>query len=57
MGRFPEEFMFQLTDEEFASLWSQNATLETGGGRHRKYLPYVFTEQVRVKLEQQEAGI
>ena len=43
--RFPEEFMFQLTDEEFASLWSQNATLETGRGRHRKYLPYVFTEQ------------
>ena len=31
--------------EEFASLWSQNATLETGRGRHRKYLPYVFTEQ------------
>ncbi|HUU53233.1 MAG TPA: ORF6N domain-containing protein [Candidatus Bathyarchaeia archaeon] len=43
--RFPEEFMFQLTDEDFASLWSQNATLETGRGRHRKYLPYVFTEQ------------
>ncbi len=43
--RFPEEFMFQLTDEEFAFLRSQNATLETGRGRHRKYLPYVFTEQ------------
>ena len=45
MERFPEEFMFQLTDEEFAFLRSQNATLETGRGRHRKYLPYVFTEQ------------
>jgi phage regulator Rha-like protein len=43
--RFPEEFMFQLTDEEFAFLRSQNATLETGRGSHRKYLPYVFTEQ------------
>jgi len=43
--RFPEEFMFQLTDDEFAFLRSQNATLETGRGRHRKYLPYVFTEQ------------
>ncbi|MFH1674482.1 MAG: ORF6N domain-containing protein [Pseudomonadota bacterium] len=43
--RFPEEFMFQLTDEEFAFLRSQNATLETGSGKHRKYLPYVFTEQ------------
>jgi phage regulator Rha-like protein len=43
--RFPEEFMFQLTDKESASLWSQNATLETGRGRHRKYLSYVFTEQ------------
>jgi len=43
--RFPEEFMFQLTDEEFTFLRSQNATLETSRGRHRKYLPYVFTEQ------------
>ena len=43
--RFPKEFMFQLTDEEFAFLRSPNATLETGRGRHRKYLPYVFTEQ------------
>jgi hypothetical protein len=34
--------MFQLTDEEFAFLRSQNAILETGRGRHRKYLPNVF---------------
>jgi hypothetical protein len=27
------------------SLRSQNATLENGRGKHRKYLPYVFTEQ------------
>jgi hypothetical protein len=42
--RFPLDFMFQLTAEELASLRSQIATLETGRGRHRKYLPYAFTE-------------
>lgn len=31
--------MSQLTDEEFVFLKSQNATLKTGRGRHRKYLP------------------
>ena len=54
--RFPEKFMFQLTNKEFEilqsqfvtghnSLKSQFATLEKGRGKHRKYLPYVFTEQ------------
>ena len=43
--RFPNDFMFQLTEEEYASLRSQIVTLETGRGKHRKYLPYVFTEQ------------
>lgn len=43
--RFPSDFMFQLTDEEFDFLRSQFVTLETGRGRHRKYLPYAFTEQ------------
>jgi phage regulator Rha-like protein len=54
--RFPEKFMFQLTDAEWNSLRSQIATLESNqnlrsqfatsslhGGR--RYLPYVFTEQ------------
>jgi hypothetical protein len=36
--------MFQLTAEEIGSLRSQIATLKPGRGRHRKYLPYVFTE-------------
>jgi len=27
------------------SLWSQNATIKDKRGRHRKYLPYIFTEQ------------
>ncbi|MCD8153887.1 MAG: ORF6N domain-containing protein [Clostridiales bacterium] len=45
--RFPKRFRFQLTEEETDSLRSQIATLnETSGrGAHRKYLPYVFTEQ------------
>lgn len=43
--RFPSDFMFQLTDEESYSLRSQIVILETGRGRHRKYLPHAFTEQ------------
>lgn len=43
--RFPADFMFQLTPEEFAVLRSQIVTLNSGPGRHRKYLPHAFTEQ------------
>ena len=43
-SRFPVDFMFQLTDEEWDALRSQFATLNAGRGRHRKYLPYAFTE-------------
>jgi hypothetical protein len=45
LKRFPADFMIQLSPNEYASLRSQNATLEPGRGRHRKYLPYAFTEQ------------
>ena len=41
--RFPAEFMFRLTADEFSSLRSQNVTSLGRGGR--RYLPYVFTEQ------------
>ena len=44
LGRFPEDFMFQLNEDEFAALRLQFATLKTGRGQHRKYLPHVFTE-------------
>lgn len=44
-GRFPADFMFQLTAEETVLLRSQFVTLKAGRGRHRKYLPYAFTEQ------------
>ena len=56
--RFPKDFMFQITKDEFESLrfqiepleskhslTSQNVILKTGRGQHRKFLPYAFTEQ------------
>jgi phage regulator Rha-like protein len=56
--RFPQEFMFQINESELdflrsqiailkseESLRSQIATLKDKRGSHRKYLPYVFTEQ------------
>ena len=42
--RFPPDFLFQLTKKEHAVLRSQIATLKSGSGRHRKFLPYAFTE-------------
>lgn len=42
LDRFPEDFMFQLTPEEWENLKSQIATSSWGG---RRTLPYVFTEQ------------
>lgn len=41
--RFPPDFMFQLTREEFNSLTSQFAMSKTGRGG-RRTLPYAFTE-------------
>lgn len=56
--RFPKDFMFKLTKEEWEdirfqveavendnSLRSQIATLKKGRGQHSKYMPYAFTEQ------------
>ena len=61
--RFPENFCFQLNEDEVENLRSQFESLSlekenerlrsqiatlnenTGRGKHRKYLPYVFTEQ------------
>ncbi len=41
--RFPEDFVFQLTPEEFAALRFQNGTSKGGRGG-RRYLPHAFTE-------------
>lgn len=43
--RFPEDFMFQLTREEYNRLRSQIVILENSGkGNYSKYNPYAFTE-------------
>jgi hypothetical protein len=42
IDRFPEDFAFRLTQDEFNSVRSQTVTLKRG--QHRKYLPHVFTE-------------
>lgn len=44
-GRFPDDFMMQLTKEEFADLKSQNVISSGGGWGGRRSLPYAFTEQ------------
>ena len=47
INRFPERFMFQLTEEESKNIWFQIETksknIETRGGKYNK--PYAFTEQ------------
>ncbi len=41
--RFPRDFMFQLSGQEFRALRSQTVTSSSWGGR--RYRPYAFTEQ------------
>lgn len=41
--RFPEDFVFQLSEEEFENLRCQAGTSSQWGGR--RYRPYAFTEQ------------
>lgn len=43
--RFPSDFMFRLTAEEWESLRFQFGILEAGRGKYTKYLPHAFTEQ------------
>ncbi len=45
LERLPKDFMFQLSKTEYNTIRSQIAILKVGKGRHRKYLPYAFTEQ------------
>jgi hypothetical protein len=42
LERFPADFMFQLTPDEYADLRSQSGTSSSWGGR--RYMPYAFTE-------------
>jgi hypothetical protein len=41
--RFPKDFMFELTWDEYKSIRRQFGTIEKG--KHSKYLPFAFTEQ------------
>lgn len=45
IDRFPTDFMFELTREEYNSLRSQFASLENGRGKYSKFNPFAFTEQ------------
>ena len=44
LKRFPPDFMFQLTEEEWKALRFQNGIIKKGRGEHTKYFPYAFTE-------------
>lgn len=44
IDRFPDDFMFQLTKEEFGFLRSQVVTSKASGRGGRRYPPYAFTE-------------
>ncbi|MDP2964098.1 MAG: ORF6N domain-containing protein [Sulfurimicrobium sp.] len=48
MQRFPEDFMFQLTEEEWEVLRSQSVISKGRGGR--RYAPYAFTEHGALML-------
>lgn len=43
LDRFPQDFMFELSKEEYESLRYQIGTSKGKGGR--RYIPYAFTEQ------------
>ena len=46
IGRFPSDFMFELTKNEYTALRSQIVTLDSQGrGKYSKYTPFAFTEQ------------
>jgi len=45
MERFPEDFMFQLTEDEFSQVKAENSLYRGAAGRGgRRYQPYAFTE-------------
>jgi len=44
IDRFPEHFMFQLSQEQYANLKSQSQTVTSSWGGARRATPYAFTE-------------
>jgi hypothetical protein len=49
LHRFPEDFMFQLTSEEYEKLTIRSQSV-TGSKRNLRFQPYVFTEHGAVML-------
>ena len=45
IDRFPKDFMFELTKDEYVSLRCQNGIIKAGRGQHSKYMPFAFTEE------------
>lgn len=45
INRFPERYMFRLTEEEVSNLSRFQIETLKGRGHNIKYLPYAFTEQ------------
>ena len=45
IDRFPIDFMFELTRDEYNFLRTQFASLETGRGKYSKFNSFAFTEQ------------
>jgi hypothetical protein len=45
LDRFPEDFMFELTKDEWEIQRSQFVMFKNGKGNFPKYLPFAFTEQ------------
>ena len=54
IARFPQDFMFQLTEEEFSNLKSQIVISSWGGLRRAR--PYAFTEQGVAMLSSVDSG-
>lgn len=44
INRFPQDYCFQLNEEEYRFLRCNFFTIKNGRGKHSKYLPYAFTE-------------
>lgn len=49
IGRFPEDFCLQLTDDEIRNLRCQNGTTKLLSSK-RRYAPYVYTEHGIIAL-------
>lgn len=54
--RFPKDFMFEITFEEYKILRSQIASFNSNQKISSKYRPYAFTEQEKAHNERKRIG-